>query len=852
VKYARVVVNTRAQPRRLTAGEPQDEGHEGARLDATFHYSIPPDLANLVQRGQLVLVPFGSRLLQGVIFGFADSSPVPETKDLYEIVDPAPVLSPAHLELASWISDYYLAPLIDAVLLFLPPGVTRRSRTVIGLSPGATLPTDLDREQQAVSDLLRREGEVRLDGLGKKLGLKNYQRVVESLAGGGLIVKRSYLAEVSVKPKMERIARLKVDPRQDLLDELGRARVQRAIVEYLAREGASAVADIYAVVGGSSATLGALVDKGFVEMEEQEVWRDPLQGRTFVPSTPPRLTEAQDAAWREIETSLAVKGSEVFLLHGVTGSGKTEIYLRALDEVLARGQQAIVLVPEIALTPQTIRRFAARFPGRIAVLHSKLSMGERYDGWRRVRDGLVDIVIGSRSAIFAPLPRLGLIVIDEEHEWSYKQDRTPRYHARDVAVKLAEIMECKVILGSATPDVGSYYRAQQGKYTLLHLPRRVMGHRRRVEEQRVQHGIAEARVGVVKEVGEGYEEAVYMDLPTVQVIDLRQELRAGNRSIFSRALQQAMGEALRAQEQVILFLNRRGATTFVLCRDCGYVLKCKRCDIPLTYHSAEDDLICHHCNWRTFLPDICPNCWSERIKHFGVGTQKVEAATRQLFPEARIVRWDRDTTGGKMSHEQILERFIKHEADVMIGTQMIAKGLDLPLVTLVGVMSADTALRLPDFRAAERTFQLLTQVAGRAGRSILGGRVIVQTYAPEHYCIDAASRHDYEGFYEREMEFRRQQRYPPFSRLVRLVYVHRDEERCEAEATKMGRLLENKIARLGLPEIDVIGPAPAFLSRIRGQHRWQVIVRGRDPHSLLGGMDFGPGWRVDVDPVSLL
>jgi primosomal protein N' (replication factor Y) len=852
VQYARVVVNTRVQPRRLVPGEPQDQGREGARLDAAFHYSIPPDLGDLVQLGQLVLVPFGARLLQGVIFGFTDSSPVSETKDLYEIVDPVPVISSAQIELASWISDYYLAPLIDAVLLLLPPGVTRKSRTVIGLNAEATVPEDLDSGQQTVIDMLRREGEVPVSGLARKLGLKNAQRLVDDLTRDGLLVKRTRLAEPSAKPKRERIARLRVEVTPDLVAELDRAPVQRAIVQYLHQGGASAVSDIYADVGGSSSTLSALVDKGLIELEEQEVWRDPLQGRTFVPSTPLRLTEAQETAWREIKASLDREGSEVFLLHGVTGSGKTEIYLRALDDVLARGQQAIVLVPEIALTPQTIRRFAARFPGRIAVLHSKLSMGERYDGWRRVRDGLVDIVIGSRSAIFAPLPRLGLVVLDEEHEWSYKQDRTPRYHARDVAIKLAEITGCKVVLGSATPDVVSYHRAQQGKYTLLHLPRRIMGHRRRVQEQRAQFGIDEARVGVVKEVGEGYGDAVYMDLPAVQVVDLRQELRAGNRSIFSRALQEAMAEALGAREQVILFLNRRGASTFVICRDCGYVLKCKRCDVPLTYHSAEDDLICHHCNWRTLLPDICPNCWSERIRHFGVGTQKVEAAAHQLFPEARIVRWDRDTTGGKMSHERILETFIRHEADVMIGTQMVAKGLDLPLVTLVGVMSADTALRLPDFRAGERTFQLLTQVAGRAGRSILGGRVIVQTYAPDHYCIDAASHHDYEGFYEQEIEFRRRQRYPPFGRLVRLVYVHRDEERCEAEATRMGCVLENKIARLGLPEIDVIGPAPAFLSRIRGQYRWHLIVRDKDPQALLEGADLGPGWRVDVDPVSLL
>lgn len=681
--------------------------------------------------------------------------------------------------------------------------------------------------------------------------MKSYRSLVEGLVRRGVIIKRSELAEARVRPRTERVAHLKGEFTPDVLEGLRRAPVQRGIVEYLADEGPTSVSDIYSEAGGSSSTLRALTEKGLIELEEQEMWRDPLQGRTFVLTSPPTLTSDQDAVWWEIEAGLHKPGPEVFLLHGVTGSGKTEIYLRALQEVLAVGHQAIVLVPEIALTPQTIRRFAARFPGRIAVLHSKLSIGERYDGWRRVRDGQADVVIGSRSAVFAPLPRLGLIVIDEEHEWSYKQDRTPRYHARDVAIKLAELSGCKVLLGSATPDVVSYYRAQRGEYKLLHLPQRIMGHRRGIEEQRAEYSIEEER-SRAKEVGEGYDEAMYMELPPVQVVDLRQELRAGNRSIFSRALQDAMTVALAAKEQVILFLNRRGAATFIMCRDCGYVLKCKGCDVPLTYHSAEDDLVCHHCNYRTFLPDSCPSCWSGRIKHFGVGTQKVEAVTGQLFPQAQTIRWDRDTTGGKMAHEKILEKFINHQADVMIGTQMIAKGLDLPLVTLVGVMTADTALHMPDFRAGERTFQLLTQVAGRAGRSILGGKVIVQTYTPNHYCIQAASRHDYEGFYRQEMEFRRQQRYPPLSRLVRLIYVHRDTERCQDEAERMHRLLRNKIARLGLPEIDLIGPAPAFLSRIRRRYRWQLIVRGRDPHSLLEDLALPLGWRVDVDPVSLL
>ncbi len=852
MRYAKVVVNTRVQPRKkLSDDEPSVEEENGFALGMTFHYSIPPELRDDVRLGQLVVVPFGSRRLQGVIFGFDDRSPVQETKGLYEIADRTPVLSAAQIELACWISSYYLAPLIDAVLLMLPPGVARKTRAIVRLNTERPLPPGLNAEQRAVIEMLEGEGEVAPHALGRRLKLKNYRSLVDGLARRGVVVKRSELAEAKVKPKMERVACLDGDVGPAVWDRLRRAPVQSAIVQYVADHGPSPVSEIYSEVGGSSSTLRALADKGLIVLEEQEVWRDPLQGRTFVPTSPPRLTPAQDAAWWQIEASLHTTGPEVFLLHGVTGSGKTEIYLRALQEVLAKGQQGIILVPEIALTPQTIRRFAARFPRHIAVLHSKLSMGERYDGWRRVRDGVVDIVIGSRSAIFAPLPRLGLIAIDEEHEWSYKQDRTPRYHARDVAIKLAEISGCKVILGTATPDMITYYRAQRGQYRLLHLPQRIMGHRRRIEEQRAQYGIEEERAGV-KEVGEGYDDVRYMDLPPVQVVDLRQELKAGNRSIFSRALREAMREALAAEEQVILFLNRRGATTFVMCRDCGHVLKCRRCDVPLTYHFPEDALVCHHCNWQTVVPDACPSCHSERIKHFGVGTQKVEAVTRQLFPGAEIVRWDRDTTGGRMAHEKILERFINHEADVMIGTQMIAKGLDLPLVTLVGVITADTALQLPDFRAGERTFQLLTQVAGRAGRSILGGKAIVQTYAPDHYCIQAASRHDYEGFYKEEMQFRRQQRYPPFSRLVRMVYVDRDAQRCEEEAGRMHSMLQNKIARLGLPEIDLIGPAPAFLSRIRGQYRWHLVVRGRDPHSLLGDLTFPLGWRVDVDPVSLL
>jgi primosomal protein N' (replication factor Y) len=860
MKYAEVVVNTplRRQPKAVVEGYPPEGATAYRPLSMTFHYSIPPYLQDEVALGQLVWVPFGPRRLQGVIMGFSDTAPVEETKDLHQIVDPQSVLLPPQIELAHWISETTLAPLINCVLLMLPPGVEQRVELVVQLNPDVPIPDGLPPKQRAIVQLLQREGTMKLRQVGRAIKMPGWRSVVDQLVRKGVVIKRSELQAPRVRPKMERVARLLVELDETVRDQLQRAPRQRAIVEVLAEQGEAPVTEVYAQVGGSSATLKALVEKGFIALEEQEVWRDPLEGRTFVPTVPPRLTPDQEAAWWEMEEGIRDKGqgtrdkglgTRVYLLHGVTGSGKTELYLRALGEVLAQGRQAIVLVPEIALTPQTIRRFAARFPGRIAVAHSKLSLGERYDGWRRMRDGEVDVVIGSRSAVFAPLPRLGLIVLDEEHEWSYKQEKMPRYHARDVALKYAELTGAVVILGSATPSVESYYRAQRGEYKLLRLPQRIMGHRRRIEEQRARYQVAGIRYQVV---GEGYEESLYAEMPPVQVVDLRQELRAGNRSIFSRALQEAMTVALAAGEQVILFLNRRGAATFIMCRDCGHVLKCPRCEVPLTYHLAEDDLICHHCNLRTFVPQTCPNCWSGRIKFFGIGTQKVEQVTRQLFPQARIVRWDRDTTGGKLSHEEFLRQFIERRADVMIGTQMIAKGLDLPLVTLVGVVTADTALHLPDFRAGERTFQILTQVAGRAGRSILGGKVIIQTYTPEHYGIQAASRHDYESFYQQELAFRREQGYPPFSRLVKLVYIHRDERRCQEEAEKLHRVLRNKIARLGLPGVDLIGPAPCFFRRLRGQYRWQIIVRGQDPHPLLQDLALPLGWRVDVDPVSVL
>ena len=533
----------------------------------------------------------------------------------------------------------------------------------------------------------------------------------------------------------------------------------------------------------------------------------------------------------------ATQGPGAFLLHGVTGSGKTEIYLHALDETLKRGRQAVVLVPEIALTPQTIRRFAARFPGQVTVWHSELGDGERFDVWRRVRTNhpAAQVVVGSRSALFLPFPDLGLIVLDEEHESSYKQERTPRYHARTVALELGRLSRAPVLLGSATPALETYYAARRGEMRLLTLPQRVLGHRDQDAEPRSL-----------------FTPEVSVELPPVRIVDMRQELRAGNRSMFSRALSAGVTQALAAGQQVILYLNRRGTATFVMCRDCGHVETCARCASPLTLHGANEYLLCHHCNRRYPPPTVCPDCGSKRIRYFGSGTEKVEEAVRAEFPGARTLRWDRDVTGAKGSHDAILDKFVAHEADVLIGTQMIAKGLDLPLVTLVGVVAADMGLFLPDFRSAERTFQLLTQVAGRAGRSALGGEVIVQSYHPEHYAIVAAGHHDYEGFYRQEMNFRREQGYPPFRRLARLVQHNSKREKAQSAALEMTEILRSEVARRDLEGVTLIGPAPCFFHRQRNEYRWQIVICMADPAALLRQIPLAPGWRLDIDPMDLL
>ena len=814
MRYAEVVVNSPGVARR------------------TFCYALPLDMS--LEVGHAVWVPFGPRILQGILFQLTEYPSVEETRDISGLIDPRPILSPAQVELARWISERYLSSLFDAAASMMPPGFERRLITFLTLAarPHEDTISSLTPQQRELVGLLQRKGKVAVAEVEKALGKKEARIVIGQLVRKRLVTKTQELERVRVRAKVVPYLRLalEVEGVQEIVSLLkarGAAKQAELLKLLSAEPRPIPLSEAKKGARCSMAAVEALRRKGLVAIEQVRVHRDPLAHRTFTPASFLSLTPAQEAAWREIKAAMEVEKGDggkppVFLLHGVTGSGKTEIYLRALEQAISQGKRGIVLVPEIALTPQTIDRFASRFAHRVAVLHSRLSVGEQFDEWWRIKEGAFDVVIGPRGAIFAPQPDLGLIVIDEEHEWTYKQqEQSPRYHARDVAIKLAELTGSVVILGSATPDVATYYRSQIGDYRLLELPERI---------------------------ARGREEDL---LPKVEVVDLREELKAGNRSIFSRSLAQGMEQALAAKEQVILFLNRRGTATFVQCRDCGYVLRCRRCDVSLTYHSAGEGLVCHQCNNRMAVPDFCPQCGSKRIKFLGIGTQKVEEETGRAFPGANLLRWDSDVTRGKHSHEEILDKFLAREADVLIGTQMIAKGLDLPLVTLVGVINADISLHLPDFRASERTFQIVSQVAGRAGRGALAGHVIVQSYTPEHYAIACAAKHDYGSFYEQEISLRRQYENPPFNRLMRLLYTSPNNALCQREAQRMHQLLKEERDSWGM-RISLIGPSPAFIQRVRGRFRWQIILRGDDPARLLTQVPIPQGWIVDIDAVSLL
>ena len=823
-------------------------------VHGTFDYHVPTQLRDKVLLGHLVTAPFGNRRVQGIVVGMPKIPAVPKTRPIEELVDPDPVLTAAQLDLAKWLAGAYHAPLIDCITLMIPPGLSQQADSHYHL-----IDPDADGEtptQAKILGLLKRRGDLRGRQIAHAMPRLRWRPAAEALLRNGILQRHSVLDPPRVRPRRVRSARIALPPDKAIanLDDIGikggqAAKRRRRILEALIEEGEPLeVSWLYAECGGKRADLVVLEEHGLINLSEAEVWRDPLEGLDFVASDPPILTLDQQQAWKDIKQTLEKTASgehpRPMLLHGVTGSGKTELYLRAVAETLAQGRSAIVLVPEIALTPQTVRRFLSRFPGRVGLNHSQLSQGERFDTWRRCRAGLLDVMVGPRSALFTPFPNIGLIVLDESHDDSYmEQERSPRYHTLRTAVAYAEILGASCMFGTATPAVVTRYHAEQGKYRLLKLPQRILGHRERLAQQ------AE-RLGIKDRYQDATGDARYIDLPPVRVVDMRQELKSGNRSIFSRALQKSLDETLQAGHQAILFLNRRGSATYIFCRDCGWVAQCPRCDTPLTHHTNSSRLTCHHCGYAVKPKKLCPACGGSRVREFGAGTERVQQEVEHFFPQARTIRWDWDSTRARGSHDVILAHFAAHRADVLIGTQMLAKGLDLPLVTLVGVVSADTGLYLPDFRSAERTFQVLTQVAGRAGRGLLGGRVILQTYQPDHYAIRAASKHDHDAFYRQELSHREELRYPPFTRLVSLVYRGTSDTLAEEEAARLYGILKAKIQSTD-QKIDLIGPAPCFFRRIRGHYRWQIILRGRDPASVIPD-EFPEGWSINVDPLNLL
>ena len=837
------------------------------RVQGVYHYSVPARLRAEVTPGQLVTAPFGRQTVQGIVLRAIDRPQVPQTKDILKILDPQPVVTSAQIELARHISETTLTPLGICVHAMLPSGLSKQADSLYTFSKrsqerfeaGEEIYAALTPAQAKIVDLLADRGPLRGRQIQRALPHKHWQSTARALERRGVIESNAILQAPSVRPKQVRIVRLACSPEEAhaQMDALAQAHHPQALerrqaVMRLLIDNAEAlpVSQVYAATASNLADLRQLEKKGLIRLEEETVLRDPLKDISPPPPQQLALTQAQQEVWDVIRPALDAKEShKPFLLYGVTGSGKTEIYLRAVKHALSQGRQVIILVPEIALTPQTVGRFLRRFPGQVGVIHSQLSAGERYDTWRMARAGEISVVVGPRSALFTPFPKVGLIVVDECHDDSYYQsENPPLYHAQEAAAAYAHLSGAVCILGSATPNITSTYRAAQGEWHPLSLPERILAHKDAIHAQ-VERAGQEPQFARYLPLD---DDTLMTELPPVEVVDMRRELKSGNRSIFSQALQTGLAEILERGQQAILFLNRRGTSTYVFCRDCGQALKCPRCDISLTYHQWEAALRCHRCGYERKMPQRCPACKSTHIKQYGTGTEQVERTLKALFPNARTLRWDRDTTRGKGAHAKIMDAFASHQADVLIGTQMLAKGLDLPLVTLVGIVLADMGLNFPDYRTNERAFQILTQVAGRAGRSPLGGQVILQTFQPEHFVMQTASLHDYRAFYRQEIANRRELGYPPFSKLVRLETRFPKAKEAEERAKELARKIRGWMEAGDYQGTQMIGPVPCFFERVRGEYRWQIILRGQNPVGLLEGRLPGDDWKVEVNPVSVL
>jgi primosomal protein N' (replication factor Y) len=776
-------------------------------FQAPFTYRLPAGVA-APARGVRVLVPFGGRRMIGAVTGEATEPGGRELKEVLQVLDESPLVPPPLLDLASWVADHYMAPPGECFRLVLPPAGVRASRAVVRLTAAGTGGDD---------PIVRAlgKGPLRLTTLAKRLGSDPQARVARLKTAGVVDVEQA----IGGSGFLEVQVAVLVDPRAE-----AKGRAQAHALEALRAVGGRArVADLARERPSVRPALERLAQKGAVTLVSERAVREPL-GLPVGPR-PGALTPTADqaAALAPLLEAVAAHAFRPFLLHGITGSGKTEVYFRAVEAALERNLGALVLVPEIALTPMLVRAAVSRFGRTVAVLHSELAAGERHDQWWRIREGEARVVVGARSAVFAPVPDLGLIVVDEEHDGSYKQDESPRYQARDVAVVRARLEGCPVVLGSATPSVESHTNALRGKYERLSLPRRIGP----------------------------------QGLPAIEIVDRRAVLRSGGDPILSPALRTALAERLERREQSLLLLNRRGYATSLLCRECGQQAMCPNCSVSLTLHRQGERALCHYCGHESKAPAACPSCRGAYLRLTGFGTERVAEAVAAALPKARVERLDRDRASRRGVVARTLAAFEAGELDVLVGTQMIAKGHDFPRVTLVGVIDADVGLGIPDFRSAERTFQLLTQVAGRAGRGEAKGEVILQSHMPDHYALGLACAQEYDAFYAREMEFRRTMAYPPSAALLNLVVRAQDASKGSAEADALGQALRSRAGG----RFRVLGPAHAPLARLRGEHRFQILLKGHRPsmrdavrEALVAryGAQRWPGMVVDVDPLTVM